>query len=64
MRSPRNDSGGSLCLILSMIHRHGRACPGHPRDAAQAVPVSVDARIKSGHDEIVDACIILSDSML
>jgi len=31
---------------------------GHPRDTAQAVPVSVDARIKSGHDEIVDGCTI------
>jgi hypothetical protein len=26
--------------------------------SAQAVPASVDARIKSGHDEIVDACTI------
>ena len=25
---------------------------------AQAVPVSMDARIKSGNDEIVDACTI------
>jgi hypothetical protein len=34
------------------IHRHGRACPGHPRDAAPSVPASGDARNKSGHDEV------------
>jgi hypothetical protein len=43
-------------LVLRRRHkihpsRHGLACPGHPRLAAQTQPVSVDARHKAGHDD-------------
>ena len=31
----------------------GRACPGHPRPAAHVLPVSVDARLKAGHERLV-----------
>jgi hypothetical protein len=43
-------------LVLRRRHkihpsRHGRACPGRPRLAAQTQPVSVDARHKAGYDD-------------
>jgi hypothetical protein len=34
------------------MHRHGRACPGHPRLWAIGInKEDVDARHKAGHDE-------------
>jgi hypothetical protein len=32
------------------LHRHGRACPGHPR--LRGRPKDVDARHKAGQDEL------------
>jgi len=32
------------------FHRHGRACPGHPRLALPAGLKDVDARDERGHD--------------
>jgi hypothetical protein len=36
-------------------YRHGRACPGDPRLHLSSIACRgrVDARIKSGHDELV-----------
>ena len=34
------------------LHRHGRACPGHPRLAVLAGSKDVDARDKRGHDGV------------
>jgi len=33
------------------LHRHGRTWYGHPRERV-TWPLDVDARIKSGHDEL------------
>ena len=36
---------------ITLLYRHGRACPGHPRLAAARCSAShVDARIRSAHD--------------
>ena len=34
--------------VIAMPHRHGRACPGHPRLCSEE---DVDARHKAGHDQ-------------
>ena len=54
----REYEGRFRALVLRLrrtIHpvRHGRARPGHPRTAVHVFDVPVDARIKSGHDEVV-----------
>ncbi len=48
---------GKLVLVYrskQMIHFIvcGRAWPGHPRFAANALPVSVDAQHKAGHERL------------
>ena len=35
--------------VIEAIDRHGRACPGHPRQLQRRE--DVDARHKAGHDE-------------
>jgi hypothetical protein len=40
--------------IDDSLNRRGWAWPGHPRDAAQALPVSVDARHKAGQDDLAE----------
>ncbi len=44
---PRQAAGVRGYAIRPILHRHARACPGHPRLAA---PKFVDGRDKSGHD--------------
>jgi hypothetical protein len=39
--------------LTTIFHRHGRACPGHPRLASRK-KTDVDARDKRGHDEEFD----------
>ena len=39
-------------MCLTPATRHGRACPGHPRSVRAAKKKNVDARDKSGHDEV------------
>jgi hypothetical protein len=37
------------------FHRHGRACPGHPRLSPPLLDKDVDARDKRGHDAVAVA---------
>ena len=39
-------------MCLTPPTRHGRACPGHPRVVCAAGTKNVDARNKSGHDDV------------
>jgi hypothetical protein len=39
------------------LHRHGRACPGHPRLVSWIHTEDVDARDKRGHDGVASDAI-------
>jgi hypothetical protein len=39
------------------LHRHGRACPGHPRLFPLLLAKDVDARDKRGHDAVAVASV-------
>src|SRR5664279_3154690 len=45
-------ASGSALMRRDSIHRHGWACPGHPRFAFRQIPRAWMPRVKPGHDEL------------